>query len=267
MAITTLDGYIASAKQIALQKKTSSITAVAQMITSPFAAAGIPGAGVLAGTNTTTGVVPDDTTAGFPLLNAFTGTKGYITRVNGYNSVSGTILLVDVLLKMGAFAFNANATGLTTADFSARLPEISAGVKDYTGLEIWIEAVTAFTGNQTIQIGYLDQDGNAGNTGAIATGVAPIIGRCLRMPFASGDSGVRGITSVVSTISTVGTFNVLIVRPLVNMRIPFAGYSETRDLYGTGMPEVFATSALGVYVRPDSTATGLPEFEIEIANG
>lgn len=267
MSITTLDGYIASTKQIVLQKKTASITAVAQMITSPFAAAGIPGAGTLAGTNATTGIVPTDETAGFPVINAFTGTKGYITRVNGYNSVSGAILICDVLLKLGAFSYNANATGLTTADFSARLPEISAGVKDYKGLEIWIETATAFTGNQSIAVGYLDQDGNAETTGTIATGVAPIVGRCLRLPFAAGDSGVRGITSVVSTVSTVGTFNVLIVRPLVNMRIPLAGYSETRDLYGTGMPEIFADSALGVYVRPDSTATGLPEFEIEIANG
>ena len=87
------------------------------------------------------------------------------------------------------------------------------------------------------------------------------------MPLAAGDTGVRGITSVVSTVSTVGTFNVLIVRPLARMRIPFAGYSEQRDLYGTGMPQIFANSALGVYVIPDSTASGLPEWEIEIANG
>jgi len=50
------------------------------------------------------------------------------------------------------------------------------------------------------------------------------------------------------------------------MRIPAVGYSEMRDLYGTGMPIVFADSALAIYSRPDSTASGLPEFEIEIAN-
>lgn len=263
MAIVSLDNYIASTKQIVLQKKTASITAVAQMITSPFAAAGIPGAGVLAGTNTTTGVVPTDNTAGFPLINSFGANTGYITRVNGYCSVSGAIYLVDVLLKMGAFTFNANATGLTTTSYSNRVP----GGNDYTGLEIWIEAVTAFTGNQSIAIGYIDQDGVTRTTGTIATGVAPIVGRCFRMPLAAGTTGVQGITSVVSTISTAGTFNVLVVRPIVNMRIPFAGYSETRDLYGTGMPIIFDDSALAVYVRPDSTATGLPEFEIEIANG
>jgi hypothetical protein len=86
------------------------------------------------------------------------------------------------------------------------------------------------------------------------------------MPLANG-KGVKSIESVVSTVSSAGTFNVLIVRPLLRMRIPFAGYSEQRDLYGTGMPIVFPDSALAVYVIPDSTASGLPEWEIEIANG
>lgn len=266
MAITTLDGYIGSAKQVVLQKKTASITAVAQMISSPFAAAGTPGAGTLAGTNATAGVLQTDDIAsgGYPLINAFGGSaKGYITRVSGYNSVPGMLMLVDVLLKLGTFNYNAAVSGLTTVDISSRIPSGT----DYKGLEIWLEQVTAMTGNQTIAVTYLDQDGGAGTTGSIATGVAPIVGRCLRLPLASGDTGVRGITGVTSTVSTAGTFNVLIVRPLVQMRIPVGGYSEQRDLYGTGMPEIFATSALGVFVRPDSTGTGLPEWEIEIANG
>ena len=264
MAITTLDGYIGSAKQIVLQKKTASITAAAQMITSPMAALGIPGAGTLAGTNASVGVLQTDALAGFPPINAFGGgAKGYISRVSGYNSVPGMLMLVDVLLKLGTFSYNAAVSGLTTVDISSRIPSGT----DYKGLEIWLEQVTAMTGNQTIAVTYLDQDGGAGTTGSIATGVAPIVGRCLKLPLASGDSGVRGITGVTSTVSTAGTFNVLIVRPLVQMRIPVAGYSEQRDLYGTGMPEIFADSALGLYVRPDSTATGLPEWEIEIANG
>lgn len=261
MAITTLDGYIGAGKQLVLQKKTASITAVAQALTSPFAQAGIPGAGVLAGTSITTGVVPTDATAGCPTIDFTTGT-GYISRVSGYSSVTGRIILVDILLKMGAFAFNANSTGLTTADISSRVP----GGTDYTGCRIWLEQVTVMTGSQTIAIGYKDGDNVSRSTGSIATGVAPIVGRCYEMPLANG-TGVRGIESVVSTVSSAGTFNVLIVRPLIRMRIPLVGYSEQRDLYGTGMPQVWTDSALAVYVQPDSTASGLPEFEIEIANG
>ena len=104
------------------------------------------------------------------------------------------------------------------------------------GLELWVEAVTAFTRNLSIAVTYLDQDGNAGTTGTVSTGIAPIVGRCIRLPLASGDTGLRTITGVTATVSTAGTFNILIVRPLAKMRIPFAGYSENRDLYGTGMP-------------------------------
>lgn len=262
MAITTLDGYIGAAKQLILHAKTATITAVAQQITSVGHLAGSAGTTTLAGTNATVGVKQTDAMTGYPVINAFTGAKGYISRIGGYYSVSGRLILVDFLLKLGTFAYNAAVSGLTTVDISGRVP----GGTDFTGCEIWLEAVTAFTGSQTIAVTYIDGNNSAQTTGTIATGVAPIIGRCLRLPLANG-SGVKSITGVTSTISTVGTFNVLIVRRLHEMRIPFAGYSEQRDLYGTGMPEVFEDSALGIFVQPDSTASALPEWEIEIANG
>lgn len=262
MAITSLDGYIGSQKQLLVQKKTASITAVAQMWSSPFAQAGTPGGGTLAGTDTAAGVVPTDATAGCPTINAFTGAKGYLTRINGYNSVSGMIMLADMLWKGGAYAYNANQTLTGQPSYSARVP----GGTGYTGCEIFLEQVTAMTGNQSIRIVYTDGNDISRDTGVIATGAAPIVGRMYRVPLVGG-AGVKRIDQVISSNSTAGTFNVLVLRPLCYLRIPFAGYSEQRDLYGTGMPEVFADSALTVYVRPDSTATGLPEWDIEIANG
>ena len=262
MAITTLDGYIGAAKQLTVHKKTTSMTSVAQVWQSPFALAGTPGAGVLAGTDTAAGVVPTDATAGVPVINAFGGgAKGYITSLNGYNSVSGQIMLADLLYKAGAFAFNASVTLTGQPSFAGRVP----GGTDFTGCEIYLEQVTAMTGNQSIRIVYTDGDDVSRDTGVIATGVAPIVGRMFKMPMIGG-AGVKRIDQVISSVSTVGTFNVLVIRPLAYMRIPFAGYSEQRDLYGTGMPEVFADSALAVYVRADSTASGLPELDIEIAN-
>jgi hypothetical protein len=260
--IQDLNGYIAAPKQLLLQKKTTSMTSVAQQWQSPFAIAGTPGAGVLAGTSTTAGVVPTDATAGVPIINAFVGAnKGYITRINAYNSVSGQLQLADLLWKGGAYPFNAAVTLSAQPSYASRVP----GGTDFSGCELWLEAVTAFTGSQSIRIQYTDGDDVARDTGTIATGVAPIIGRMYRLPTVA--AGVKRIDVVTSTVSTVGTFNVLVLRPLAYVRIPFAGYSEQRDLYGTGMPEVFADSALAVYVRADSTATGLPELDIEIANG
>lgn len=263
MAITNLDGYIGSTKQTVMQKKTASITTVALQVSSPFALAGIPGAGVLAGTNTANGVVPTELTAGCPNIVDFgVGKTGYITRINGYSSVAGTLILADLLFKAGAYAFNANQVLSDQPDYSGRVP-----VGGYGSTMILLEAVTAHTGNQSIRILYTDGNDVARDTGVIATGVAPIIGRCFVMPMVGAGYGVKRIDQVISSVSTAGTFNVLVVNILAQMRIPVAGYSEARDLYGTGMPIVYQDSALVVYVRPDSTAMGLPEWEIEIANG
>jgi len=262
MPISNLDNYINSKKQIVIQKKTTSMTSVAQMIQSPFAIAGLPGAGVLAGTSTAAGVVPTSATAGVPVISAFgSGATGYISRVNGFNSVAGMIILVDLLFKAGAYAFNANVTLDAQPSYAGRIPD-----NNWQNTEIWLESVTAFTGNQSIRILYTDGGDVDRDTGVITTGIAPIIGRCFRVPLVGAGNGVKKINQVISSVSTAGTFNVLVVRPLVQMRIPFAGYSEQRDLYGTGMPKIFADSALAVFVRPDSTASGLPEWEIEIAD-
>jgi len=171
-------------------------------------------------------------------------------------------MLADMLWKGGAYAFNATQTLTGQPSFATRVPRGT----DFSGCEIFLEAVTAFTGNQSIRIVYTDGDNISRDTGVIATGVAPIVGRMFRMPMLSG-SGIRRIDQIISSVSTAGTFNVLVLRPLAYVRIPVAGYSEQRDFLGTGAPEVFQTSALITIVRPDGTTSGLPEWDVEIASG
>lgn len=265
MAITTLDQYIAAASQRVGIIKTASVTAVALIPTQVLQAAGNPGAGVLAGTNTANGLVPDDTTTGFPSINAFAGgTTGYISNISFGSTVPCRITLFDCLFKAGAYAFNANTTLASQPSYSGRV----LGGTDFTNTEIWIEAVTAFTGNQSIAVTYTNQAGTtARTTGTIATGVAPIVGRMLQLPLAAGDTGVQKIESVVSTVSTVGTFNVLVLRRLWTGRVIVANSGDTHDFLKTGMPIIFATSALMPIVQPDSTATGLFELVAEVING
>ena len=264
MAISTVDGYVGAIKQKLPFFKTASRTAVANIPFSVFDQNGFPGAGTLAIGNTANGVVPTDATSGYPVIGAFSGAnKGYLTQVGFNSSVAGMLYLYDCVFSAGAYAFNADVTLATQPSFSSRVP----GGTDYKGLEIWIEAATAFTGNQTVQINYLDDGGAAGDTGAIATGVAPIVGRMLRIPLAAGDYGVQQITRVRSSVSTVGTFNVHIMRPLWSGRIIAANYGGKDEFLKTGMPEVYADSALRLIVQADSTATGLPSCTLEIANG
>jgi hypothetical protein len=260
--ITSLNSYAAATKQIVAQKKTASITTVALQISSPFALAGLPGAGVLAGTNATTGILQTDAVAGYPAINTLgAGDIGNITRLNGYCSVAGTLILVDTLLKLGTIAFGATASALTTVDISGRVPD-----NGYGGLELWIEAVTAYTGNVSMAVTYIDGDDQARTTGTVSTGAALIVGRCFRMPLAAAGRGIKSITGFTSSIASAGTCNLLIVRPIQRMRIPFAGYSENRTWDQCGAPKIYGTSALAVFMQQDSTALGLPEWEIEISN-
>jgi len=265
MAITSLDQLIAAASQRVQIVKTNVITSVAVMPTQVINAGGNPGSGTLAGSNTANGTVPTDANGGFPPINAFGGgNTGYITNMTFGATVSCRLHLFDCLFKAGAYAFNAATTLTSQPSYSSRVP----GGTDFTGTDIWIEAVTAFTGNQSIAITYTNQDGTTGRTtGTIATGVAPIANRMLLLPLQTGDTGVQKIESVTSTVSTVGTFNVLVLRRLWAGRVLLANSGDTHDFMKTGMPQVFADSALMAVVQPDSTSTGGFELMFEIVNG
>jgi hypothetical protein len=264
MAITTIDGLIGALEQTLIFNKTASRTTIASIPFSVFDLAGSPGAGTLAVGNTANGIVPTDAIAGTPTINAFSGeNSGYISRVDFSSTVACRMMLCDRLFSAGAYAFNANTTLASQPSFSARVPDL-----DYKGLELWIETVTAFTGSQSIAVTYTNQDGTTGcTTGTIATGVAPTIGRMLRLPLQAGDTGIRKIESVVSSVSTVGTFNVHILRKLWSGRVKFANDGDVHDFTKTGLPHIFADSSLFYIVQADSTATGLPSIDIDIVNG
>jgi hypothetical protein len=264
MAITTLDGLIAAAKQRIQLYKSATRTAVANSPFSVFDLAGNPGLGVLAGTSTTTGVVPTDATAGCPLINAFGGgATGYVSRIEASNQVSCRILLFDMLWKAGAYAFNANTTGQTPTSFSSRIPSGT----DYNGLELWYEQVTAGTLVQNVAVTYNDENAASSTTGTVAMPAAMIVGRMFQIPLAAGDKGIQGVTGVVGSVASAGTFNILIMRRLAEVRIRVANDGIIQDALTTGLTQVFEDSAMRLVVIPDSTATSLPEIIVDVANG
>lgn len=261
MAIASIDNLIAATKRRIVYQKTASRTAVANYGFSVFDRGGNPGAGTLAVGNTANGIVPTDATAGYPSISTPTGNL-YLNRILARSSVACWLDLYDCLFSAGAYAYNADTTLASQPSFSSRVPETI-----YNGLELWLEAVTAFTGNQSIQINYLDQDGNAGDTGVIATGITPIVGRMYAMCLASGDSGIQRLDRVRSTVSTVGTFNVHIMRWLWGCRVNGANQGVVDSLLKTGLNLIYGDSALRLVVTPDSTATGLPSLRMETADG
>lgn len=262
MSILTLDNYIGSVKQRLAWIKTAARTTAGVSHFSLFDIAGVPGAGVLAIGNTANGVVPTSAVAGYPAMNVF-GALGYVSKVEFANIVAGRITLFDRLFAAGAYAFNANVTLASQPSYANRLP-----LTDYKGLEIWFEAVTAFTGNPSIAVTYTNQDGVTGRTtGTVAFGLAPTLGRCIQFPLQSGDTGIQKIESVVATVATVGTFNLMVMRRLWSSRIIVANDADVHDLLRTGMPQIYNTSALYVLVSPDGVSSGLPELNIEVSDG
>lgn len=266
MAITTLDGLIGAASQRVSYLKTATRTTIAALPYSVFDLAGNPSAGTLAVGNTTTGIVPTDAITGYPAINAFAGgATGYLAGVQFGSSVACRINLFDCLFSAGAFAFNAAAVALSTQpSYSGRVP----GGTDFTNTEIWIETVTAFTGNPSFAITYTNQDGVAGRTtGTAASGAALAVGRMYLMPLQSGDTGIQKIGTITCTVATAGTFNVHVMRRLWNGRVRINNDGDAHDFTKTGMPQVFADSALRTVIYTDSTSSGVPEIQFEISNG
>ena len=261
MAISTLDGYVAANKQMVPYFKSGSATSIAGAWFTIFDQAGNPGAGTLAGTSTTTGVVPTDATAGCPTITFSTGT-GYLTNVDFGNSVACRIAVFDMLWKGGAYAYNAATSGNTPTSFSTRVPG-----GDYSGLQIWAETVTAATLNQTWNVTYTNQAGATGHTtGASGIGSAPTIRRCWQLPLQAGDTGVQAITGVTGATGSAGTANILVLRPLWTGRCRINNDGDVHALDKTGMPIIYQDSALFVLIAADSTSTGIPELQLEIAN-
>lgn len=157
MSIITLDAYIAAAKQRAVWMKTGSRTLVGAIPFTVFDIAGNPGAGTLNVGNTANGLVHTDAIAGYPIIGSFSGQAGYLAKIEFGSSVPCCFDLYDRVFVAGAYAYNADVSLASQPSFSGRLPN---GL--YTGLQLWVEAVTAFTGTPSVQINYLDQDGNAG---------------------------------------------------------------------------------------------------------
>lgn len=269
MAITTGDGYVGSAKQIIPFTKTAPTTTIAATRFSVFDKAGNPGAGTLALTTATTGVCPTDATAGYPSINAFAGgAKGYLSRVAFASSVVGRIEVWDRLFGINVSLLALATTTLASqASYASRVPNGT----DYRGLRIFLEITAAVSATATtVTVTYTNQDGTTGRTtGATASLSGFTVNRLVELPLQAGDTGVQKIESVVvgGTVATTGSVNVIVLRPLWTGRVPLVNGGDIHGLDKTGMPEVFADSALYVTCIPDSTSSGVPDLNIEIASG
>jgi hypothetical protein len=272
MAIIDPAGWIASAKQRVTWMKTGTRTLVAAMPYTTFDLAGNPGAGTLAIGNTANGIVPVNGNAGYPFIGTFSGNTGYLSKVEFGSSVPCCFDFYDRLFASGAYSYAAGTTSLSSQpSYSGRIIN-----SNYGGLQVWIEVTTAFvTGTAwTVHITYTDQGGTTGvaspDLPTMAAAALPL-GRMYQLPLAAGDGGIQKVESVVvtngGTAMTAGAFNVMVMRPLWFGRVQTANGGDVHDLFKTGFPPLFDTSALYMILYADSTAVGLPDCTFQIAMG
>lgn len=268
MAIATLDGWIAAAKQRNVWKKTTARTTVALGWFSLFDIAGSPGAGTLAVGNTASGLVHTDATAGYPPVDAFGGAAtGYLGRCGFSSTVACRIRLYDTIFSCGAYAFNASTALIAQPSYLGRIPG-GAAINTGGTTELWAEMVTAATLNQAVTVTYTNQAGTAArSTGAIGIGSAPTLGSCWQLSLQAGDTGVSAVTNVQGTVASAGTFNVHVLRPLAEARIIAANFSDLQDFIRVGLPVVYTDSALRCLISADSTSSGLPDVSFDVVNG
>jgi hypothetical protein len=178
------------------------------------------------------------------------------------SSVACCFDVFDRLFVAGAYAYNADTTLTSQPSYAGRVPNTN-----YNGLQLWIEQVTVGTGVQHVQINYLDQDGQAGDTGDVTLITTTPVGRCAQIPLAAGDSGISQIVRVRGLTASGGTFNVMVLRPIWMGRCVTANFGDVHDLLKTGFVQIYDTSALYVLLYADAVAVGLPLITMQIAVG
>jgi hypothetical protein len=261
MAITTLAQLQTAKQQAVTINKTGAFTGANGVILSSFDQLGEP-SGSLAGSNTANGVVPTSSDVGYPYIKPFaSGSQGCLKTVSAQLNSFGRVLLFDRLFLAGAYAFNASVTLTSQPSFASRVPN-----SDYSGLEIWVENVTALVGTPSCTIGYTNESGvNSRSTTLTLPGG---IRRCQQMPLQTGDSGVQQINSVTLTGATGGSFNVMVLRRLHDFTfLETNGLDNATMFDGFVLEPIYATSALYILSLTTAAGSGLPRVKVQIAEG
>lgn len=271
MAINSLDSLVAALGPSKRVRWTKTVPRAAGSGGSPtrwyhhFDLPGYPGAGPTSPSNTTTGIVPVAGDAGYPRIASFGGLPGYVARAQARSNVACRVLVCDRLFHAGSFAHNDDVTLSGQPSFDARVPDA-----DFSQVEMWVETTATSTGIPHVELGYRNQDDVDTLTGiqSNATIITAYPGVCWRIQLAPGDKGVKRLNSVRFANATAGTFNVMLVRTLVHLRVSALADSDLLDAVDTALPRVYDSSALFVMTNWDTAnTTALGEIDLDIVTG
>ena len=157
-----------------------------------------------------------------------------------------------------------STTSLSITDGTVTWSYVGGGL-NYSGLEIFVEAVTAGTGNQAVTVTYSTMDANGTtlttgrSTGSVGVGAALIVGRMYRLPLQAGDKNVARLDNVLGATATVGTFNVHLARKIAKVQGYVAPFSEQFGYDRTRLPHIPNNAAIReVQTLAGTTSATLP---------
>lgn len=260
MAIATLDGAAAGARQLAPMLKTAYTTAVTGRPLSLWGLAGVPGAGSYSGSLSGATLSSSDSgslTRGNPASG-----NSYLHTLAGSCSVAGQLILIDRLWNNGGITISSNSPQtVNSVTWPSRCPTSATDDTPSTnGFQILIGVeVSAQTGSgtPTLTVGYTNSAGTASRTATniIATTASTTASTFHPIGLQAGDQGVRSVqTFTLSATWTSGTINLVAYRVLASLAISTAGINQLDFLSG-GAPRIYDSSCLS-YLWIPTTTTG-----------
>jgi hypothetical protein len=263
MAIASVAQYKSAQKQKLAYMKAgaTSVAGVGYIIIS---SAGAPLAGVIAGTDTISGVVQTNAIAGYPKFNIpFDSPKLTNFEIIGSSTLlQSPAFLYDVLWKAGPYSFNANVTLSGQPDLSARLPNAN-----YFGTELWFSASSTFTGVPTYTITYTNQDGVTGRTAVTSGASGQPINQTRRVSLQEGDYGIQKVESVVGSVATAGAITLQILRPVGFASMLQGSMKKAESIVDNPPVEIYNESALLPIFYASGTTVSSLSANIEVSNG
>ncbi len=263
MAITTLDGIIASVSQHKSFGKASMTAKAAGTFQSLWTAAGLPTAGVTP--NSTTAIIPTSATAGaLTFVNPTAGALTYLCKLSNTQQTIGTLLVYDRL----AHSSNLNGTLATAQTVGG-----SALTRYTTGndVELFLECYTPTGATQVnVTVSYTNQAGTAGRTSVSSPFWAtPVAGQMLPIPLQSGDTGVRSVESVTlsATTATAGSFGITLVKRLCEAPVVLASGGIVLDPFALGMPDIQDNACIVFAMICSTTSTGFVTGTLDLNQG
>lgn len=271
MAITTIDGLVAAAKQLRCFYKASATAEGAGTWHSQWLLAGQPGAGATPPAFTAgSGYQCTRTTQGaLPFTNPVSG-NSYLMGFAGAGGTAGMLILYDRLWTCSGFVTNSVAAQNITTPGTIPARD-SGGAANGDDVELWLEVYTApgATG-ATWTVSYTNEAGTAGRSATYTHPAnAETVGQMMPMRLQAGDKGVRAVASLTCSISsgTAGNIGITLMRRLAVLPTPVINVGCERDWGALGLPRIYDDSCLAFLNQCSTTASGIWTGQVSIAQG